>query len=160
MEHSQQLIEDGYCYVLKIEVLVFRVIDVRLDFTGSKNIKLVDNTQSLKNQAKVKPFSKETVACLQLSKGWMLEFKVEVDRHRPSVETLIEYLTNSDSDLCNAVSQFKFRFKDINLKALPANALLLILEQKESNFIDLEFPPSVSITFDKPEECSTMPTHW
>ncbi len=90
LEHFQQIIGEDFYYVLEINILVFRTIVFRIDFGGSKNIQLVCSPRSLKKQTMIMPFSKETVACLKLGKGWALDFKIELDRLLPSRETTLD----------------------------------------------------------------------
>lgn len=70
---------------MKIEVQIFNVIEVTVDFTGSENIK-VGEKDKLKCTVEAQPFVKTYFVKVKLRKNWSLKYVFFINKKTPSIE--------------------------------------------------------------------------
>ena len=148
LEKYQEKIGKNKNYVLKIETQIFNTVDFQADFTGSTNI-VIEGQDSFIACKKVQPFTKETVAVLNLKKGWTLKTKFKFSLDLPDIELQQEKLT----PIINKIKEEKDKSKlllHLDVNHIVENELFSYLEKNNAIYVDHDFPPEYqSIDSDK-----------
>ena len=84
-------------YLIKVEVQHFNVIDFIVDFAGSDKITVNGDSKKLMLRQKLQPFTKTTLARVQLLKGYQLKTKFKYFIELPDIDSHVIQISASPS---------------------------------------------------------------
>ena len=127
-------------YVFKMEIHVFNTVDFEIDFTGSKNISL-EGTDELFCKTRIEPFTKRTIAKIELNKHWALKVNFKYVLELPD----IELQKNKLKLLKNKIVEEKEKtnlLSTLNINDINIEELIKYFEEQKSFYTDHDFPPT------------------
>lgn len=84
--------EAGQKYLhMKVEVQIFNIIQLTVDFQGSENIK-INKKGDMKVTVDAQPFLKTFFAKIKLKKNWNLKTLVYINKKLPPLDVQLKYL--------------------------------------------------------------------
>jgi calpain-15 len=142
MEKYQEKTTYGNFYVIKIELQLFNVLDITIDFSNSRNLHIEGETTMIK-KALLQPFTKSIIARLVLEKGWNLKTKFKFTLLLPSIEVQRQQLAIVLENLRKDIDRTK-PLKEIDTVNIPDVDIFDFLKNKGWYFIDHDFLPDYS----------------
>ena len=125
--------------VYKIETQIFNAVSFEIDFTGSKNIRL-DGQNNMIKQTTIPPFTKKTVARLELLSSWSLKMKFVFKIELPSLPDQKIKLNNIIKDIEEKGKRLEI-LSNRDSSYISDSDLEEYLADKECSYFDHEFPP-------------------
>ena len=161
LEKYQEIQDNEKLYVMKVENLNFKTVDFEVDFAGSTDIK-VKGSDSLVCPKRIRPFGKDTVAILELKKGWTLKTTFKFSMDVPDLKIQKEYLSDHIKQIENEKRKISL-LECLDVNCIVENELFRYMDKTESSFVDYDFPPSEkSLALDKAyaEKNFNCLVHW
>ena len=150
-------------YLIKVEVQHFNVIDFIVDFAGSDKITVNGDSKKLMLRQKLQPFTKTTLARVQLLKGYQLKTKFKYFIELPDIDTQRNKLENDIYKKLKIEIDETIALKDIDVSHISEEELFEFLKSKKINYLDQDFPPlndSLSSQNDYSITQFDCVTHW
>lgn len=133
--------EAGQKYMLmKVEVQIFNIIQLTVDFEGSENIK-INKKGDMKVTLDLQPFLKTFFAKVKLKKNWNLKTTVFVNKKLPPLDLQLKYLEpiwRSDNQHIQTIKEFN----TVDFTNSEDSKIIDFFTNKGTQFIDSEFPPN------------------
>lgn len=140
-------------YVIKVELKLFQVLEITIDFTNSKNIKIEGSPgDSLQSTAFVQPFEYKEVARLVLNQGWSLKTKINFTMTLPGIDVQRKYLQPFQDELAKMVKAFSGS-DSMDFANIPESQTNSFLETKQADFVDVSFAPDYNSVGFSEEQC-------
>lgn len=161
MDKLREKVGDVSYYVIKVELKLFQVLEITIDFRNSKNLK-VENSDELVIVSKVQPFEYKEVARLILGKSWNLKTKVSFTISLPEIDVQRKFISGFVRDIEANIKAFSTN-SQMDFVRIPEKNLLLFLQTKQTDFVDLDFLPnyeSIGMTESQCADQFESLVHW
>lgn len=161
LEKRQEKIGNKLFTSIEVENKLFRVLDIKVDFSKSINVHNVSGSEMFV-QTKVNPFTKETIAKLSLDRNWNLKTNFKFSLQPPPVETQRAHL-KPIYDRTQRDIEATALLRGIDLINIPEIDLCAFLNANSLKFVDQDFPPinkSVFLTEEEMVEQLGYLVHW
>lgn len=153
MDKFREKINGNNYYVIKVELKLFQVLEITIDFTNSKNIKIEGApADSLQSTAFVQPFEYKEVARLILNQGWSLKTKINFTMALPGIEVQRKYLKPFQEELAGMIRAFSGS-DSMDFANIPEAQTNAFLETKQADFVDVSFAPDYNSIGMSEEQC-------
>lgn len=162
MEKYQEKEGDSLFYIMNIELKLFQEMSFTVDFEGSKNVSFVSQSEALKRNIVLQPFTKVEVARLLLSRNWSLKTKFNFILSLPSIELQRKQLDKVKKDLDDEMEK-SYELKKFDLEFQHDSSISTLLKTRHHSFVDSSFPPtndSIGLSEDKIIEKYKCIVHW
>ena len=132
--------DGNHYYCIKLTLKLFKELDFTVDFTGSKNIEVIDGTSLIKKTI-IQPFETLLVAKMLLKEHWNIKTKFKFTLKLPSLTIQEEYLIKYETQITEEIKTTK-ELSKIDFVHLSEYNIFQFLKSKNWHFIDHEFPPN------------------
>lgn len=139
-------------YVIKVELKLFQVLEITIDFTNSKNIK-VEGSDSLDKTTIVQPFQYQEVARLVLNQGWSLKTKINFSITLPELAVQKKFLEGFEHEIDKSIKDFN-SYRQMDFINIPEAHLSKFFKSNNLSFIDFDFLPNYSSIGMTEKNCS------
>jgi len=142
MEKYQEKSGYGNFYIINIDLQLFNILDITVDFSNSKNLR-IEGESTMVKKAIIQPYSKVTIARLMLDKGWNLKTKFKFTLLLPPIEVQRQHLSISHENLKKDIDRTRI-LNEVDVVNIPEADIFDFLKGKGWYFIDQEFLPDYS----------------
>ena len=141
LEKYQEKENDRLFYIFKIEIDLFQIVDITIDFSKSENL-AVENSESMLIKSRVQPFSSQLLARLTLESGWLLKSKIRFIFIMPTIEEQTEAMSQPEQLRISEEINTSFNILKKHVSRSDPEDLDRFLKNSQIQFTDIEFPPN------------------
>ena len=142
MYQSDRTFGERVQFVVDIENTLYYTARINFDFTGSKNIKIKGEANSLYKEDTIQPLDKQRVVTLNLKKGWAIsctiKYQLDVpEKHvvenllRPEMDKVKHEISKAKKEAQNGFDCYSSHFEET----------FEYLTKADLNFVDMFFKP-------------------